>query len=141
MSATFGELGAGSLYGVRDVHLFLLALNRPKTSVFGDDLYVTLEEKAAALAHGIITMQAFVDGNKRTGILAGMLMLRENGRAPIATPQALYEVATDVQARTMSQDDLVVWMRDWNNVLPVMEDEWDDMPHLFDPTAWDDQEE
>jgi death-on-curing protein len=133
--ATFGE-DVANLSGVRDKQIFLMLLGRPRSSAFGEDAYPELEDKAAALAEGIIRAQAFVDGNKRTGILAGMVMLRANGRAPIAESTRLYQVAIDIERGAMTLADLADWMRDWENVLPVTEEEWQAHPRLFDTDAW-----
>ena len=51
---------------VKDLGLLDSALARPRTTLFGEDAYPTLELKAAAMAHSIIKNHAMVDGNKRT---------------------------------------------------------------------------
>lgn len=51
---------------VRDVGLLEGALARPKTTVFGEDAYPTLDLKMAAMAHSLIKNHSLVDGNKRT---------------------------------------------------------------------------
>jgi len=51
---------------VKDLGLLDSALARPKTTLFGEDAYPTLELKAAAMVHSIIKNHAMVDGNKRT---------------------------------------------------------------------------
>ena len=51
---------------VKDVGLLDSALARPKTIVFGEDAYQTLDLKAAAMCHSLIKNHALVDGNKRT---------------------------------------------------------------------------
>ena len=45
--------------GVKDVKLLESAINRPKQSVFGDDAYPTVFEKAAALFESIAKNHAF----------------------------------------------------------------------------------
>jgi death-on-curing protein len=50
---------------IRDVGLLDSAVNRPRSSAFGDDAYLTLELKAAALLHSMTKNHALVDGNKR----------------------------------------------------------------------------
>ncbi len=50
---------------IRDEGLLKSAIERPKTSVFGEDAYKTFEEKAAALMHSLARNHALVDGNKR----------------------------------------------------------------------------
>lgn len=47
--------------------------------IFGHDLYPTLFEKAAAIAHRIIAGHIFHDGNKRTGMQACYNFLALNG--------------------------------------------------------------
>lgn len=51
---------------VKDAGLLDSALARPKTTVFGEDAYSTIELKAAAMMHSIIKNHPMVDGNKRT---------------------------------------------------------------------------
>ena len=53
-------------FHVKDLGLLDSALARPKTTLFGEDSYPTLELKAAAMVHSIIKNHAMVDGNKRT---------------------------------------------------------------------------
>ena len=54
------------------------ALARAQASFGGYDLYSTIEEKAAAVGCGLIQNHAFVDGNKRIGVLVMLLVLRMN---------------------------------------------------------------
>jgi len=68
------------LPAVRDLGLLDSAALRPRTSLFGDDAYPTLEEKAAVLLESIVRNHSLVDGNKRLGWLAVTLFLRRNGR-------------------------------------------------------------
>jgi death on curing protein len=63
---------------VRDHGLRESALARPQTTVFGDDAYPTLEEKAAALLHSIARNDALVDGNKRLSLAGTIAFLGMN---------------------------------------------------------------
>lgn len=65
---------------VRDVGLLDAASARPRSTVFGEDAYPTIELKAAALLHSIVTNHALVDGNKRLGWLATAVFLDINGQ-------------------------------------------------------------
>jgi death-on-curing protein len=47
-------------------------------TVFGQDAYLSLVEKAAALLHSLTANHALVDGNKRTAWLATVVFLRDN---------------------------------------------------------------
>ncbi len=64
---------------LRDVNLLESAVLRPMTSAFGEDAYPTIHDKAAALFHSLSRNHAFVDGNKRTSVLATILFLQLNG--------------------------------------------------------------
>ncbi len=64
---------------VRDVGLLDSATHRPRTSVFGEDAYPTLDEKVAVLLESIVRNHPLVDGNKRLGWLATVIMFDVNG--------------------------------------------------------------
>lgn len=64
---------------VRDIGLLESAAARPQTTVFGEDAYATLYEKAAALTHSIAKNHALVDGNKRLALGACIALLGLNG--------------------------------------------------------------
>lgn len=74
------ELGGGAA-GEHTASLYA-ACARPFTSAFGEDLYTTAFQRAAAIFHAIICDHAFVDGNKRTGTAAALLILRGEGSVP-----------------------------------------------------------
>lgn len=57
-----GKLG----FYVKDAGLLDSALSRPKTTLFGDFAYPTLELMAAAMHQSLVKNHALVDGNKRT---------------------------------------------------------------------------
>ena len=61
------EIAAGIIdeVAVRDAGLLAAAAGRPQVTVFGDDAYPTLEDKAAALLHSLVRSHALVDGNER----------------------------------------------------------------------------
>ena len=65
---------------VRDIGLLASAAGRPQTTVFGEDAYPTLADKAAALMHSIARNHALVDGNKRLAWSATRVFCLLNGR-------------------------------------------------------------
>jgi death-on-curing protein len=68
----------GGATGVRDQGLLKSALARPKQhAAYGEDHDVIL--LAAVYTAGIVKNHPFVDGNKRTGFLVGILFLELNG--------------------------------------------------------------
>jgi death-on-curing protein len=68
----------GGAPGVRDAGLLASALARARQiAAYRED--ADLVDLAAAYAAGIIRNHPFVDGNKRTGFLVGVLFLELNG--------------------------------------------------------------
>jgi death-on-curing protein len=53
-----------------DFGLLESAVLRPQQTVAGQDAYPDIHAKAAALMHSLIRNHPFVDGNKRTAVLA-----------------------------------------------------------------------
>lgn len=70
---------SGGTKGYHDVGLIESALARPQHSAFGEDAYVGVFEKAAALLHSIANNHGFRDGNKRTAMAAAIYYLSLNG--------------------------------------------------------------
>lgn len=63
---------------IRDAGLLASAAARPPATVFGDDAYADVWEKAAALLHSIVTNHPLIDGNKRLGWVATAVFLLVN---------------------------------------------------------------
>jgi len=64
---------------VRDAGLLDSAVHRPRTTLFGEDAYPTIFEKAAALMDSLVRNHGLVDANKRTAWLAGATFIELNG--------------------------------------------------------------
>jgi death on curing protein len=64
--------------GVKDSGLLDSAINRPKQSVFGNDAYPSIYEKAAALFESIAKNHAFHNANKRTALASLIVFLKIN---------------------------------------------------------------
>lgn len=99
---------------VRDVGLLDSAAHRPQASAFGDDVYQTIHEKAAALLEAIIRNRALVDGNKRLGWAATAVFYDLNGFElnPPTVDEAvelLVTVATGQIELTKLTDRLASW--------------------------------
>lgn len=65
--------------GVKDHGLLESAVHRPQQSVFGEDAYPTLFDKAAALLESLVKNHCFHNGNKRTAYLVTKSFLILNG--------------------------------------------------------------
>jgi death-on-curing protein len=64
---------------VRDQGLLFSALARPSASMFGEDAYPELPEKAAALISSLAQNHPLFDGNKRLSLFLTFAFIRING--------------------------------------------------------------
>ena len=64
---------------IRDLGLLGAAVDRPRTSLFGEDAYPDLVTKAAALLQSIVNNHPLIDGNKRLGWVVTATFLEING--------------------------------------------------------------
>lgn len=87
------RLGVGP---VKDLGLLDAAVARPQSSAFGEDAYTTVELKAAALLHSIVTSHALVDGNKRLGWLATTVFLDVNDERVDVDDDEAFQLVMDV---------------------------------------------
>lgn len=81
---------------VADYGLLESALARPQATVFGDDAYPTMHDKAAALLHSLVCNHALVDGNKRLGWTATRLFYELNGYRVTASTEDIVGLVLDV---------------------------------------------
>src|ERR1044071_9799616 len=72
----------GGLDGVRDENLLLSAVLTPQSSFGGESPYSDLIEVAAAYLFYICRNHPFLDGNKRTALMAAIVFLRINRIEP-----------------------------------------------------------
>jgi death-on-curing protein len=104
---TLREFGGTS--GVRDQGLLESALSRPRNRhAYGDA--PTLFELAAAYCTGIVRNHPFVDGNKRTGLLAARAFLFRNGYRLVPDEDETVDVIEGVAAGNVSESELTEWM-------------------------------
>lgn len=102
----------GGSFGLRDRGLLESAVYSAD-SAFGDvEVYPSLEEKAARLAFAITGNHAFVDGNKRIGMLVMLLTLRLNGRAVAHTQAELIALGLGVADGSLGYAEILAWITD-----------------------------
>jgi death-on-curing protein len=63
---------------VRDAGLLESAVHRPSASMFGQEAYADLFDKAAALLQSLAINHPFLDGNKRTAWVSCVVFLAMN---------------------------------------------------------------
>ena len=105
----------GGSEGVRDYNLLDSALETPFQSFGGDELYPTIQAKAARLGYGLIKNHCMIDGNKRIGTHAMLVFLALNGIELKYTQKELYETILDVAAGNIEYEGLLQWVLDHQN--------------------------
>lgn len=91
----------------RDRRLLESAAARPFHTVLGEDAYPTILGKAAALFHSINANHPFMNGNKRTAVIALDHFLIANDHYLALSNDEMYEIAEGTAAykeRGLSQD-------------------------------------
>ncbi|MEJ0073781.1 MAG: type II toxin-antitoxin system death-on-curing family toxin [Candidatus Saccharibacteria bacterium] len=103
---------SGGSQGTRDSGRLESALAAMQQEVFGEELYPELHEKAAVLLRGIIADHAFVDGNKRTGMMAALVFLNLNGcDTSVLTDKELEDFAVQVAVEHLDVPTIAAWLR------------------------------
>ena len=100
LAAAEAHLGRSAEVG--DYGLLESARARPQATVFGDDAYPGIHEKAAALLQSLATNHALIDGNKRTAFVATALFYELNGHHVADGPEdELFELVIAVATRAI----------------------------------------
>ncbi len=100
----------GGLSGLRDRGLLESAVFGINASFEDVEQYPTVEEKAARLAYALIANHAFVDGNKRIGVLTMLMTLRLNGVALQYTQRELIDLGLCVASGNLAYQDVLFWI-------------------------------
>ena len=69
-------MATGGSSELRDRALLESAVYAAEASFDNEEIYPTIQEKAARLAYGLISNHAFVDGNKRIGVFIMLMTLK-----------------------------------------------------------------
>lgn len=101
----------GGSSGIRDIGRLESAVAAQHQVVFGEELYPTLHEKAAAIMRGIIGDHPFTDGNKRTATLAGLTLLELSGYQVTAKIGEVEDFAVAVATDHLEVEAIADWLR------------------------------
>jgi death-on-curing protein len=96
---------------VADAGLLAAAVLRPQVTVFAEDAYPTLADKAAALLHGLAPNHALVDGNQRLAWAAARVFLLMNGYSINYTIDGAEATVLGVAQGDVNVAELVTWLR------------------------------
>jgi death-on-curing protein len=97
---------------IRDVNLLDSALESAFQTFGGQELYPTTEEKGARIGYSLISNHAFVDGNKRIGMLVMLTFLEVNGIRLSPSVEGVFKTGLAVAAGEMDYEALLDWVRE-----------------------------
>ena len=100
----------GGSPGLRDETALLSAIERPRATFSGQELYPGLLEKAAVLLESLCQNHPFVDGNKRVAYAAAGLFLENNGWRIDAPPDDATSFMLAVTSGTLHKEEIRIWL-------------------------------
>ena len=100
----------GGATGIRDEGLLESALARAQNIATCAESTPSLARLAAAYGAGIVRNHPFVDGNKRTGLMAAFVFIERNGSRATASQEEAYLAFYDLAAGKFSEDGLTPWL-------------------------------
>lgn len=100
----------GGSDGIRDANLLESALESPFQSYSGEELYPSIQAKAARLCYGLVKNHAMIDGNKRIGVHAMLVFLTLNGYEVEYKQKELSDLILDVAANRKQYEDILQWL-------------------------------
>jgi death on curing protein len=100
----------GGAAGLRDLGLLLSAPARPQQlRAYGDKADII--QMAAAYTARIVRDHPFIDGNKRTGFVVGVLFLELNGYRFVASEEDAAQAVLSLAAGKLEEAAFAAWMR------------------------------
>ncbi len=99
----FGEFGGAQ--GVRDLGLLSSAMAQPFATFGGEFLHADLYDMAAAYLYHLAKNHPFVDGNKRTALIAALVFLDLNGVDVGSGAPDLFDLVVGVAAGHVTKTD------------------------------------
>ncbi|HEX7462688.1 MAG TPA: Fic family protein [Dermatophilaceae bacterium] len=106
-----GDLGGGA---VRDIGLLDAAAHRPQVVLYGEAAYPGLDAQAAVLLESIVRNNALVDGNKRLGWLATVVLYGLNALMLDAPDGPAYELVMTVARGEVEHPAIAEALRTWH---------------------------
>lgn len=112
--AMIQKYSIGEHIGVKNSHLLESALHRPQSSAFGEDAYLSIREKSAALFESLGQNHPFQNANKRTAFTALLLFLRYNGYRFIMEPKQAEDFTVDMVNHKFTFQELTSLIKEYS---------------------------
>ena len=102
----------GGIDGIRDQGLLESAVAMPQASFGGEYLHTDLFHMAAAYAFHLAENQPFLDGNKRTALMAALVFLDLNGYVVLDPAERLYEAMIAIANKQLDKEQFAELLRE-----------------------------
>ena len=100
----------GGSHGLRDRSLLESAVYSAMSAFGNNEAYPTIEEKAARLMFSLTNNHAFVDGNKRIGVLTMLMTLQLNNVNIHYSQSELISLGLSVADGKTAYTDILAWI-------------------------------
>lgn len=111
----------GGSYGVRDAGLLESAIAMPQQGFAGEFAHEVPFSMAAAYLFHICKNHPFIDGNKRTALVAAVTFLWMNGWSLVAAEPDAVQCVLDVATDALSKEGLAAWLEQHAKARPTLE--------------------
>lgn len=112
MIALFGGRGE-----IHDFTLLHSAIERPKATFGGNDLYPRIFDKAAALIQSLILNHPFDDGNKRSAITSCARFIYINGYSLDLPMEETIQFTLDIDSHSISFENIANWLEQHSKMI------------------------
>lgn len=102
----------GGSPNIRDAGLLESAVRSVWQTFGGEALYPSVEEKGARLGFSLVSNHAFVDGNKRIGMLVMLTFLELNGASIDPSVEDFTRMGLSLAAGETDYETLLAWVRE-----------------------------
>ena len=103
----------GGEAGIRDWSALRSAVAMPRAGAGGEYFHADLFDMAAAYLYHLVQNHAFVDGNKRVGVVAALVFLDLNDIDITADGDELHDLVIGVAAGRISKSEVARSLRSW----------------------------
>lgn len=100
----------GGSDGIRDERILDSALKNPFQSFGGEELYPSIQAKAAQLCFGLVKNHAMIDGNKRLGAHVMLVFLALNGYELSYSQKELSDIILALASGQINAEDILQWI-------------------------------
>ena len=100
----------GGSLGMRDEGMLDSALSNPFQTFGGEELYPSIQAKAAQLCYGLVKNHSMIDGNKRLGTHVMLVFLALNGYELSYSQDELSTTILALASGGLGEEDVLQWI-------------------------------